>query len=316
MEPGKTYWFKKWAIDDFLKNEAQFVYVRRYKEETKKSVKTFFDDIKDKYPNHEFEVKGTTFLIDGLTAGHCIVLSTAKIVKSVSFPYVNKICFDEFLIEKSNYRYLPDDVGSFLNLYETIARPGSGHCDVIAFFMANAISFTNPYFLYFKIKKPTTQDKNGKTIWKRGDILVELTDGNGFAEQKAKTRFGQLIDGTDYGDYSINNEFLLDDETFIEKKSPTARYLFTFKYNSELFGVWADFIMGKMWVSRSVDPTWQLLYAITLKDHEPNSLYLKRASKYGHFKSFLDYYKQGQVRFENIDLKNITYEVIRMTLTS
>ena len=42
---GKTYWFKKWAIREFIKNGWQFAYVRRYKEELKESNKTFFDDV-------------------------------------------------------------------------------------------------------------------------------------------------------------------------------------------------------------------------------------------------------------------------------
>lgn len=313
---GKTFSFKKWAIEDFIKNEGQFIYVRRYAKEAKKAVKTFWDDVRYLFPEHELKVSGNDFLIDGNIAGHCIILSTAKIEKSVSYPFVNKICFDEFLIEKSNYRYLPDDVGAFLNLYETIARPGSGHCDVNVFFMANAITWTNPYFLYFKIKQPTKTDKNGKKIWKKGDILIELTDGNGFADVKRKTRFGQIVEGTAYGEYSIDNKFLLDDDTFIEKKSPTARYYFTFKYNAEYFGVWADFNLGKLWVSRDIDPSWKLVFAVTLKDHEPNTIYLKRISQSGHFKNFIEYYKQGKVGFENMNIKNIVYEVIRMTLTS
>lgn len=313
---GKTYAFKKWAIEDFLKTGKQFVYVRRFEKEAQKSVKKFWDDIRDKFPDHIFTVKGRTFYIDHIAAGFCIILSTAKIEKSVSFPDVNKICFDEFLIEKGNYRYLPDDVGAFLNLYETVARPGSGHCDVNVFFMANALTWTNPYFLYFHVKTPTKKDKNNKMIWKKNDILVELTDGNGFTEVKRHTRFGQIIDGTPYGDFSINNHFLLDDDTFIEKKAASARYYFTFKYKGELFGVWADFLLGKLWVSRDVDPSYKLIYAITLKDHSPNTIYLKRISTAGHFKTFLEYYKQGLVGFENMNLKNITYDIIRMVMTS
>ena len=36
---GKTFWFKKWAIEDFLKNEGQFIYVRRNTKEAKKAFK-------------------------------------------------------------------------------------------------------------------------------------------------------------------------------------------------------------------------------------------------------------------------------------
>lgn len=312
---GKTFWFKKWAIEDFIKNENQFVYVRRYAKESKKSVKTFFDDIRFLFMGHKLEVKGNEFYIDDKVAGYCIVLSTAKIEKSVSYPFVNKICFDEFLIEKGHYKYLPDEVGSFLNLYETIARPGSGHCDVTVFFMANAITWTNPYFLYFNIKQPTKTDKNGKLIWKNGEILIELTAGDGFIEAKKKTRFGQIIDGTAYGDYSINNKFLLDDNNFIEKKSPIARYYFTFKYKGNEFGVWADFSEGKMWVSKSVDPSYKLIFSITMKDHEPNTMFLKNLSRSNHFKIFIENYKYGNVYFEDINIKNITYEVIKTAMT-
>lgn len=312
---GKTFWFKKWAIEDFIKNENQFVYVRRYEKETKKSRKTFFDDIRFLFPDHELKVRGNEFYIDDKLAGYCIVLSTAKIEKSVSYPFVNKIGFDEFLIEQGHYRYLPDEVGAFLNLYETIARPGSGHCDVTVFFMANAITWTNPYFLYFNVKQPTKIDKNGKLIWKNGEILIELTAGEGFIEAKKKTRFGSIIDGTAYGDYSINNQFLLDDTTFIEKKSPEARYYFTFKYKGNEFGVWADFIDGKMWVSKSVDPSYRLIFSVTMKDHEPNTMFLKNLSRAGHFKTFIDAYKMGCVYFEDINIKNITYEVIKTVMT-
>ena len=41
---GKTYGCKKWAIEDFLKTGAQFIYLRRYQTEFKRTNK-FFDDI-------------------------------------------------------------------------------------------------------------------------------------------------------------------------------------------------------------------------------------------------------------------------------
>ena len=66
---GKTFGVKQWCIKDFLKTGYQFVYVRRYKTELK-TVKTFFFDIADHFPNHTFEVKGNEFNIDGKTAGY------------------------------------------------------------------------------------------------------------------------------------------------------------------------------------------------------------------------------------------------------
>lgn len=311
---GKTYWFKRWAIRDFLENDWQFAYVRRYKDELKESNKTFFDDIAAEFPEHRFNVKGNKYYIDGKLAGHGMILSTAKKLKSVSFPLINKMCYDEFLIEKSNLVYLQDEVGSFLNLYETVARPGSDHCDVICFFLANAISWTNPYFLYFDVQHPTKKDRNGKNIWKSNEILVEVTDQQEFREKKKQTRYGSIIDGTRFGDYSIENKFLLDDDSFIEPRAKTSKYYFTFTYKNEKYGVWVDSELEKIWVNKKVDPSYMLNYAITLKDHNPNTLLLKTLGRNAPFRIFLEEYKRGNVYFEDINVKNITYEVIKTTM--
>ena len=308
---GKTYWFKEWSIRDFLKTGNQFVYVRRYKDEIKESTPTFFDDIREKFPDHDFEVKGKRFYIDKKVAGFSVELSTAKKIKSVAYPKVNKMCFDEFLIEKGNIRYIPNEIEHFLNLYETIARPGSDHMDVICFFMANAITWTNPYFLYFDIEKPTKVDKNGKAIWKNGEVLIELTESKAFRQKKLQTRFGSIIKGTKYASYSIDNQFILDSDTFIEKKGEKARYYFTFIYDGNSFGVWFDGQEGKMWVSEDVDPYYTKKYAIKMKDHKPNTIFIKNLSRASPLKIFQEYYKEGKVYFEDINIKNITYEVIK-----
>ena len=142
---GKTYQFKDWAISDFIKNGNQFVYVRRYKTEFK-DIGNFFDDIIKKYPNHKFSVGYGKFFIDNKIAGFYIPLSVAITKKSVAYPNVNKIGFDEFILEKSSLHYLPNEVNAFLGLYETIARDRN---NVRCLFMANSVTLINPYFLFF-----------------------------------------------------------------------------------------------------------------------------------------------------------------------
>ena len=213
--------------------------------------------------------------------------------------------------------YLSDEPIKLLNLYETVARPATGHKRVILFMLANALTVTNPYFLFWGLRMPTKQDKNGKYIWKHPTrpILVEDVKNDKFIDKKKNTEFGALVDGTKYADYSINNKFLLDDDTFIEKKSPKARYYFTFTYKDKKFGVWADFNEGKMWVSKDIDPSFILVYTLTIKDHQPNTMLLKSRGKRTHYMNFIENYKLGNVRFENMDIKNMCYEVIQMTLT-
>ena len=150
---GKTYGFKDWAIKDFLKNGNQFIYLRRYKSELVDSDK-FFSDIQLAYPDHDFKVDGRTFKIDDEVAGYAVALSTALTKKSVPYPLVNKIGFDEFLVDKGAIHYLPNEVTAFLEFYSTVSRlrEGSLKDEVRVLFMGNNISITNPYFNYFSIK--------------------------------------------------------------------------------------------------------------------------------------------------------------------
>ena len=164
---------------------------------------------------------------------------------------------------------------------------------------------------------PTKQDKNGKWIWKHKTrpILVEDVRNEKFIEVKKETEFGKLVEGTKYSDYSIDNKFLLDDSVFVERKTSNSRYWFTFIYKDKKYGVWLDSYEGKLFVSNDIDPTYPIVYSITTKDHRPNTLFIKDKSRAVRFKMFIDNYKIGNVRFESINIKNITYEVIKISMS-
>lgn len=325
---GKSYGCKQKAIDNFIKKKEQFGYVRRYKDDLKKPMEQFFKDIMWEYPDYEFKVDGDKFFIrlkpadekekwsENDIAGFGFQLSTANNKKSISYPDITMLIFDEFLIEKGNQRYLPNEPEKALSLYETIARPGTQHPRVVMFFLANAISVTNPYFLYWGLRMPRKADKNGKYIWKhpKKPILVEDVRNQAFIDKKKNTEFGKLIEGTTYADYSIENKFLLDDDSFLEKKSAKAQYYFTFVYKDKNFGVWCDMSEGKLWVSDSVDLTFPFTYSLTLKDHKPNTMLIKSRSKNSRFGMFVEQYKMGNVFFESMNIKNLCYEVIQMVL--
>ena len=324
---GKSYGAKSRGVKNFINKGEQFGYIRRYKDDLKKPLEQFYKDISQEFPDHECKVEGDKVYIriksgnekekwtEKDIAGYGFSLSTANNKKSMSYPNVTMLIFDEFLLEEGNQRYLPNEVEKLLNLYETVARPGSNHPRVSLWLLGNAISVTNPYFLYFNLKMPTTKDKNDKWIWKHPDkpILVEDVRNEGFIDVKKKTEFGKLVHGTNYADFSIENKFLLDDDTFIEKKSQRAKHAFNFAYKGKDFGVWFDFTEGKMWVSSSVDPS-GLMYSFTMKDHRPNTMLFKTKNKTYWLKNFFEAFKQGTLYFENMNIKNMCYEVLKMSL--
>ena len=327
---GKSFGCKRYVIDRFIKYKEQFGYIRRYKGDLTDSMKEFFSDVAPYYPEYEFKATSKYLYIrlrvDGEEnvkwteediAGYGFVLATADNRKSISYPRITTLIYDEALLKKGNVQYIDDEATKLLDMYETVARPGTDHPRVILFLLANAISITNPYFLFWDLKMPKKKDGNGKLIWKHPtrSILVEDVQKEEFIKRKRATEFGGIIAGTSYEGYSIDNKFILDDDKFIEKKTANAKYFFTFTYKEHSFGVWVDIREGKMFVSKSIDPSYPLVYSITMKDHRPNTMFLKNKSRAGCFKSFIENYKLGNVYFESINIKNISYEVIKLSLS-
>lgn len=324
---GKSYGAKKKAIENFIRRKEQFGYIRRYRDDLKKPIEQFFKDVAYEFPDYEFKVNGDKLYIrvkpedskqkwtDDDIAGYGFVLSTANNKKSMSFPRITMLIFDEFLLEEGNQRYLTGEVNKLLNLYETVARPGTDHPRCTLWMLANAITITNPYFLAWKLRMPTTMDKNGKWIWKHPTkpILVEDVRNEKFIEAKKATEFGAIIAGTEYAEFSIENKFLLDDDTFVQPKSPKARHLFNFDYKGVVLGVWYDGVERKMYVTKFSDP-YAMTYAMTLDDHRPNTVLLRNKGRNYHFNMMIEAFKGGMVYFDSINTKNISYEVLNMLL--
>ena len=306
---GKTYSAKDWSIRDFIKTQSQFLYVRRYATEIKEtnSNNRFWSDISRKYPDHSFNINKNAYMIDDMIAGQSMALSTSMITKGIPFPNINKIIFDEFIIDKGVYHYIADEVTLFLDLYETVARLRE---DVRVLFLSNAISQVNPYFLYFNLQLP----KNLNGITRENDILLHIADSAEYANVKKQTRFGKIIAGTKYGDYAIDNKFLRDTDNFIGKKTGSAKYQFAFIYKGFTIGIWYDWQLSRVYVSEDRDPSSPLKFAITLQDHSENTMLIKRLSSVSHVRQFIEYYKQGFVCFESIKLKGIVYEIIKLIM--
>jgi hypothetical protein len=308
---GKTYGLLKRAVQNYLKKGTHFIYLRRYQSELDKVKETIFNALitNGEFPDHTIEFKADQYYIDGNLFGYAMALTTSNSWKSASFPLVYLIVFDECLIEEGGQQagYLKNEVRKFLDFYETIARMRE---NVIVFLLANAISFINPYTVYWNLRLPYNRD----IVQLEDLILLQLVMNTEFIEAKKKTRFGRLVSGTGYGDYAINNKFLKDNKEFIEKKTGNCQYVFTIKYNDCLYGIWQNYQLGKMYVSEDIDNSCKFIYSLTLEDHSQNTMLLSTLNKSVLFKSFIDNYKIGCVYFENQKVKNITYDIIKMCI--
>lgn len=306
---GKTYGITKYVIERFLKHGERFVYIRRYKTELKKSAPKFFEKVKDieEFKDFKFKYHSNEFYIDDKLAGYSIVLSTAQQLKGSNYNGVKWIIYDEFIVENSiNSRYLNDEVTLFLGVIETISRMQ----DVRCFLLGNSVTTNNPYFNYFDLQLPYNNDIK---TYRDGLILVQYMNNEEYRQQKKLTRFGRLVANTPYERYAINNEFSNDISTFIAKKSGNAKFSFTLLYNNEYYGVWTDFIENKFYISSDYYKN-SFTYACTLKDHKPDTIFIKMAKRSFQFKLLITAFQSGQVYFENKKIRDKVIDIFKILI--
>ena len=297
---GKSYGMKIYPIKRFLKYGEQFIYVRRYKGELKR-VTQYFDDVKDEFPEHTFQVKGRQFFIDGKLAGWAIPLSMWQSEKSNAFPNVSTIIYDEFIREKDNSGYIPNEVPALLNLMDTVFRDRE---NVRCICLSNAVTVVNPYFLYFNLTPDITRRFNSNE-----DILIEIPDSRDFSDERRKTRFGKLIDGTSYGEMSLDNTFTGDSHVFIEKRTKNSKFQFGIVYNGMEFGVWVDTDEGLMYLTTEYDPSTKLMFALTTNDMKENTMLMKSWKNNYYLNKMVRAFKSGYLRFDNQVMRNLGYEM-------
>lgn len=303
---GKTFGAKCNVIKKFIKKGEQFVYVRRYKTELN-DIHKFFDspDLRKKFKTHTFEVKGKTFYIDGKIAGYAIALSTSQKLKSVDYPFVTTIIFDEFIVDKGCIRYLTNEVDVFLDLYETIARKRN---NVKAYLLANNVSIVNPYFTYFDV---TPRKTERFTIARDGELIIEMCTDTVFINEKLETKFGKLIKGTKYADYSIYNNSLRDSEVFIEKRPKrNTSPVMSIVYNAERAMIWLDYKTGIFYCDDKYMKTCNE-YVLSCEDHNPNTLLNASGINLNMLKQLISYFQVGRVRFSDQNIKHLMYDIFR-----
>lgn len=317
---GKTYGAIKMAVKDFLKNGHEFIYLRRYKTEISSASKHLFDalNLNKEFKDYTLLCEGNKFFIqthksddddekpEKQLMGYAIALSTANILKSTNFASVRTIIYDEFLLGPGVFHYLPNEVEAFLDFYETVSRMR----DVRVFFLGNAITQSNPYFNYFRLTLP--YNSNFKTF-KNGLIVVNYATNADYVEAKKITKFGQLIAGTHYSDYAIENDWLSDDEAFIEKKVGYCKNVSVVKLNGKMYGIWRSTENKRYYISEDYDPCNICIMSLDKADHDEETV-LMSARTNPFFKFVIENFRVGNVRFESINVKNEFLNIINKAL--
>lgn len=157
---GKTYSSLDYALEQFTANGEQFAYIRRWGEDIRKSsldqlfsahanngrIKELTSGVFDSvnYTGKKFylmglDEKGKSVTLD-TPAGFAFDLNSMEHYKSIAFPKVTTIIFDEFL---SRNGYLPNEYVLFCNTLSTIIRDRN---NVRIIMLGNTVNKYGPYF--------------------------------------------------------------------------------------------------------------------------------------------------------------------------
>ena len=304
---GKTYGFKDMAIKNFLKNGKQFMYIRRYKTDiSKEKIELFFSDIAEKYPSHKFQVKGKNAYCDGKLMGYFVALSTSLNLKSVPFPNVTLMCYDEFVIGGGSQQYIKGEVTIFAELMSTVIRKRN---DCRVFLLANNISMVNPYFSYFDLK-PKQNERF--TLAKDGELVLEISTSDDFIQEMKLTKFGVLFKDTHYSDYAIDNKSLLDNNSFIEVY-PLKECIpvCSITLEEKKVQIWLHKNNGNYYCNEKIIET-TLNFSLTQNDHTENSFLKTKLTNYPFFNNCIKAFQVGQIRFSNQFVKSTMYDIFRL----
>lgn len=184
---GKTYAILEYCLNNFIKKNEQFYILRRWKEDTiGRRATAIFSNFQDKIlkmTNGQYEgiayFSGAFYLCtydknhkaiydDFSRCGFIGALSETEHNKSLSYPSVTTIFFDEFIAKNL---YLVDEFVIFMNALSTIIRDRKN----IKIFMAgNTVNQFCPYFREMGLEHILKMEQGAIDVYSYGDSELKV----------------------------------------------------------------------------------------------------------------------------------------------
>lgn len=292
---GKTFGVKEYAFDDYLERGKQLAVIRRFDEDFKKA-STFYSDFinnptrgniiekktKGKYnavkyysgawylvhqPNPELE--GDEYYADPKPFAYAFVVSLEEHYKSMSFPDIETLLFDEFMTRRI---YLKDEFILFTSLISTIVRLR----DTPKIFMcANTISTYCPHMIEMGIKNFAKMEDGQIDVYEYGESSLKVAVERTEALEKRTKKKSNVYFAFDNPKLKMNTsgawELAIYPHCPFKYTPKEIKYIYFISFNNELFQ--CEIIKHeKMWITfihRKTTP---------IKEGETNLIYQEEIS--------------------------------------
>lgn len=280
------------------------------------SYRGIFSDVQNLYGWKE-EIGEKVILKDGIleismgnkTFSHVVSLKKSDAIKKFSpiFKDTILLCMDEYQTE--NGRYLKDEVNLFRSIYRTVSRGGGEQSrNVKILMLGNPVTLLNPYLLAFGISKKYSFGQNyirGKRIVAEFRIIEE-------ARKKLKENPATELFGEDETKYECGEEFLMNDNLYLEKCKGKSTYLFTLLYGKNAYGIRKYNQKNIIHVGRGSDPGFQKVLAFREKDRTHNAELLEK--RCFTWQVIMEAYRTCRLRFDSLESKYMIFELLNIDL--
>ena len=311
---GKTTYFGRLLVNNFLKNGKKFCLIYRFDYELKDVSDKFFKDIGSLFfpyfiMTSKCMSKGIYYELfiqspgweEPKSCGYAIALNKADQVKRLShlFSDTQAMLFDEFQSETNHY--CPNEVQKFISVHTSIARGQGKQVRYLPVYMlSNAVTLLNPYYAALGVSKRLTPN----TKFLRGEGWVLEQGYNDTAAEAQKTSaFNRAFNNEKYVDYAATNSYLNDNSAFIDKVSGQSKYLCTLKYDGKQYAIREYPETGVIYCDDRPDTTFPYKITVTSEDHDINYVMLKRNDLF--LAQLRWYFEKGCFRFRDLKCKEV-----------
>lgn len=328
---GKTFNTLAFCIHKFLKNDKKFIFLRRTVVDLEEAcvgnkkgnnAQDLFFHIRrlEIFKDKEFKVTkdgtgGFIFYCGEKVMGYGKALSTAGKRRGGGTDVVDYLIFDEFLIDSKNKRdrYLDNETFLFHNFYETHFRMR----DVPIFFIGNAFSMVNPYFIEFGIDRDLRNiDIEDNKVYKgKFWTFVSWRDPE-YIKAKQGTQFYQATKNTKFSEHAYENNYYLDKNDFIQKRAKNSEHIISLVYLGKTYGVWVEWDAGLFYIStKGAETSANKTISLSLADNKPNNVNIRRYRTLPFIKYFRSAVDENKVYYDSQQTYEMMNEAVYLLRT-
>ena len=316
---GKTYGFGKVLMEDYVLKGKKIALLCRWQRELGSVADGIFKALfNNEYPGYSIEEKvmqrsvyAIIYLVktegeqkQKTIIGYVLPINGSDNLKKISsiFYDVEIMFFDEFQADM----YCPGEVDKFINIHFTVARGNKEGVRFVPVILAsNSLSIVNPYFVQLGL---STRIQSNTKMYRGDGFVLERFVNADVAQKQKESPFNRAFGKNRQTASNIDNSWLNDSWSCVEKPSGRGEYLFTLIDDDLKYGVRIyENPDGKfVYVNRSVDDTCKEIYNISengvvnvpVIKSSPNLLLMRKA------------WLQGKVLFSDIEVKDIMLKML------